>query len=49
MEVIFEQSFEYLSVIAAPIFCLTIVALADEIFYLVRRSVTAAKTRRRYR
>lgn len=49
MDDVFEQAFDYVSVIAAPIFCLTVVALADEIFWLVKRSVTAAKARRRYR
>jgi hypothetical protein len=46
---VFYQSFEYVMVIAVPIFCLTVVALTDQIFALVSRSIGNATKGRRYR
>ncbi len=49
MENAFMDAFDYLSLILVPLVCLTIVALADEIMLLLRRSVMAAKVRSRRR
>lgn len=49
LEAIFESAFEYLNTLTAPIVCITIVALADEIFQLAKRSILAAKLRSRRR
>jgi hypothetical protein len=46
---VFQNAFEALSSISVPIFCLTIVALADELFLLAKRSVMAARLRSRRR
>lgn len=37
---VFQSAFSYAAIIGAPLFCLSIVALAEQIFLLVRRSVT---------
>lgn len=49
MDDVFSNAFGYLSVLTPSIFALTIVALADELFLLIKRSVKAANVRSRRR
>jgi len=46
---VFQNAIEALSSISVPIFCLTIVALADELFLLAKRSLISARLRSRRR
>lgn len=46
---VFKSAFDYLSIIMVPMTCLTIVALADEVFILVKRAVMAGQVRSRRR
>jgi hypothetical protein len=40
---IFMAASDYVSIILPTIFCLSIVALSDEVFILLKRAVTVAK------
>lgn len=49
MEDVFKSAFEYVSIISVPMGVFTIIALADEIFILIRRAVMVGHTRSRRR
>lgn len=46
---IFVDASTYVSIILPTIFCLSVVALSDEIFILLKRSVITSKVRSRRR
>ncbi|MED2258286.1 hypothetical protein ABEO98_21610 [Brevibacillus parabrevis] len=50
MDTVFETAFKYIATLGVPIFCLTVIAVADQLIVLLKGALITAKAkgRRRY-